>query len=132
MGDKSIPGFGLTAKSPLLDSSINTVTKNFTVCLSINNIYPINDNINRGWRNVASHRCNHCIINTKFITFVGNPVSGQVITTGISWLGDVTDSESEETESEETKSSESLTLEGLSSQDESDLAVACSLFPARC
>jgi hypothetical protein len=66
-----------------------------------------------------------------FITFVGNPVSAQIITTDISWLGD-TDSESEETENEETEPSESLTLEGLSPQGESDLSVACSLLPERC
>ena len=65
------------------------------------------------------------------ITFVGNPVSAQNITTDISWLGD-TDSENEETENEETESSESLTLEGLSPQGESDLAVACSILPERC
>ena len=71
-----------------------------------------------------------------FITFVGNPVSAQIITTDISWLGD-TDSENEETENEETENeegepSESLTLEGLSPQGESDLSVACSLLPERC
>ena len=66
-----------------------------------------------------------------FITFVGNPVSDQTITTDISWLGD-TDSESEETENEETEPSESLTLRGLSPQGESDLSVACSMLPERC
>ena len=66
-----------------------------------------------------------------FITFVGNPVSAQIITTDISWLGD-TDSESEETENEETEPSKSLTLEGLSPQGESDLSVACSILPERC
>jgi hypothetical protein len=71
-----------------------------------------------------------------FITFVGNLVSAQIITTDISWLGN-TDSENEETENEETEneeteSSESLTLEGLSPQDESDLAIACSMLPERC
>jgi hypothetical protein len=67
-----------------------------------------------------------------FITFVGNPVSAQIITTDISWLGDITDSDDEETEDEETEPSESLTLEGLSPQGESDLAVACSMLPERC
>jgi hypothetical protein len=66
-----------------------------------------------------------------FTTFVGNPVSAQIITRDISWLGD-TDSESEETENEETEPSESFTLEGLSPQGESDLSVACSLLPERC
>jgi hypothetical protein len=66
------------------------------------------------------------------ITFVGNLVSTQIMTTDISWLGDITDSENEETENEETESSESLTLEGLSPQGESDLAVACSVMPERC
>jgi hypothetical protein len=66
------------------------------------------------------------------ITFVGNLVSAQIMTTDISWLGDITDSENEETENEETESSESLTLEGLSPQGESDLAVACSMLPERC
>jgi hypothetical protein len=61
-----------------------------------------------------------------FITFVGNPVSAQIITTYISWLGD-TDSKNEETEP-----SESLTLEGLSPQGESNLSVACSMLPERC
>jgi hypothetical protein len=79
---------------------------------------------------------------TIFITFVGNPVSAQIITTNMSWLEDITDSESEETESEETESeeteseetepSESLTLRGLSRQGESDLAVACSILPELC
>jgi hypothetical protein len=64
------------------------------------------------------------------ITFVGNFVSSQNIITDIFWLGDITDSESEE--SEETEPSESLTLDGLSPQGESDLAVACSMFPERC
>ena len=65
-----------------------------------------------------------------FTTFVGNPVSAQIITRDISWLGD-TDNESEETENE-TEPSESFTLEGLSPQGESDLSVACSLLPERC
>jgi hypothetical protein len=64
------------------------------------------------------------------ITFVGNLVSAQI--SDISWLGDITDSEDEETEDEETEPSESLTLEGLSPQGESDLAVACSVYPERC
>jgi hypothetical protein len=64
------------------------------------------------------------------ITFVGNFVSSQNIITDIFWLGDITDSESEE--SEETEPSESLTLDDLSPQGESDLAVACSMFPERC
>jgi hypothetical protein len=66
------------------------------------------------------------------ITFAGNPVSAQIMITDISWLEDITDSENEETENEGTESSESLTLEGLSPQDESDLAVACSMLPERC
>jgi hypothetical protein len=69
---------------------------------------------------------------TIFITFVGNPVSAQIITTNISWLEDITDSDSEETESEETEPSESLTLRGLSRQGESDLVVVCSMFPELC
>ena len=64
------------------------------------------------------------------ITFVGNFVSSQNIITDIFWLGDITDSESEE--SEETEPSGSLTLDDLSPQGESDLAVACSMFPERC
>jgi hypothetical protein len=65
-------------------------------------------------------------------TFVGNLISAQNIITDISWLGDITDSESEETEDEENEPSESLTLEGLSPQGENDLAIACSLNPEGC
>ena len=65
---------------------------------------------------------------SAFITFDGNLASAQIITTDISWLEDVTDSDDEETEDEETEPSESLTLRGLSRQGESDLAVACSSF----
>jgi hypothetical protein len=85
---------------------------------------------------------------SAFITFDGNLASAQIITTDISWLEDVTDSddeetedeetedeetedeetEDEETEDEETEPSESLTLRGLSRQGASDLAVACSSF----
>jgi hypothetical protein len=64
---------------------------------------------------------------TLLSTCVGNLVSAQIIITDISWLGDITDSESEETEDEETEPSESLILEGLSPQGESDLAIVCSL-----
>ena len=62
-------------------------------------------------------------------TFVGNLISAQNIITDISWLGDITDSESEETADEENEPSESLTLEGLSPQGEYDIAIACSLNP---
>ena len=55
---------------------ILAITKNFTVCLSINNIYSVNDNTNRGWRNVASHRCNHCInIITNHFSWYLNKIS---------------------------------------------------------
>jgi hypothetical protein len=98
--------------------------------MSIHNIYSINDNTNVDSRTLLVISVIIASISV-FITFVGNLVSAQIITTDISWLGD-TDSENEETENEETGSSESLTLEGLSPQDESDLAIACSMLPERC
>jgi hypothetical protein len=77
-------------------------------------------------------RCVFTASITLLFTFVGDLGSAQIIITDISWIGDITDSESEETEDEETEPSESLTLEGLSPQGESDLAIACSLNPEGC
>jgi hypothetical protein len=61
------------------------------------------------------------------ITFVGNLVSAQNITTDISSAGNITDSKNG-TNTTETKPSESLTLKGLSPQDESNLAMAVLCF----
>jgi hypothetical protein len=68
----------------------------------------------------------------KTIHFCRQPGISSEYNHGCSWLGDITDSESEETADEENEPSESLTLEGLSPQGEYDLAIACSLNPEGC
>ena len=67
-----------------------------------------------------------------FITLVGTFVSASLSNFTINIpSGNTTDTQNG-TNTSETEPSQSLTLEGLSPQDESNLAIACSVLPERC
>jgi hypothetical protein len=67
-----------------------------------------------------------------FITLVGTFASASLSNFTINIpLGNTTDTQNG-TNTSETEQSQSLTLGGLSPQDESNLAIACSVLPERC
>jgi hypothetical protein len=71
----------------------------------------------------------------SLVTIIGNSTSASLsnftkVTTNTP-SGNTTDDQND-TNIPETEPSQSLTLEGLSPQDESDLAIACSVNPERC
>lgn len=86
---------------------------NVTIFISIMNIFLLKDE--------------KSALTLALITFVGNLVSAENITTDIFSAGNITDSKNS-TNTTETKPSESLTLKGLSPQDESNLAIAVLCF----
>ena len=71
------------------------------------------------------------IITTTLIAFVGNFVSAQNATTS-SWIGEVGNATDGQNSTNNVEPAESITIEGISQQGASDLAIACTFFPARC